>query len=83
MANEDERKASLAALLAAVWQDAPPDAMPRPVSEMTDLLLLLLDGIYSRSVVDPRFDAAAGGRLLEAALQGCLPPTPDTAGGRS
>lgn len=83
MANEDERKASLAALLAAVWQDAPPDAMPRPVSEMTDLLLLLLDGIYSRSVVDPRFDAAAGGRLLEAALQGCLPPAPDTAGGRS
>lgn len=50
---------------------------------MTDLLLLLLDGIYSRSVVDPRFDAAAGGRLLEAALQGCLPPAPDTAGGRS
>lgn len=82
MANESERKASLAALLAAVWRDVPPDVMPRPVSEMADLLLLLLDGIYSRSVVDPRFDAAAGGRLLDAALQGCLPPAPGAAGGR-
>jgi len=56
--------------------------MPRPVAEMADLLLLRLDGIYSRSVVDPRFDAAAGGRLLDAALQGCLPPAPGAAGAR-
>ncbi len=82
MANESERKASLTALLAAVWQGLPPDAMPRPVAEMADLLLLLLDGIYSRSVVDPRFDAAAGGRLLDAALQGCLLPAPGVAGAR-
>lgn len=44
------------------------------------MLLLLLDGIYSRSVVDPRFDAAAGGRLLDAALQECLPPASGAAG---
>ncbi|QQB34573.1 TetR/AcrR family transcriptional regulator [Achromobacter deleyi] len=80
MANESERKASLAALLAAVWQGVPRSAMPRPVEEMADMLLLLLDGIYSRSVVDPRFDAAAGGRLLDAALQGCLPPASGAAG---
>ena len=80
MANESERKASLTALLAAVWQGAPRSAMPRPVEEMADMLLLLLDGIYSRSVVDPRFDAAAGGRLLDAALQGCLPPASGAAG---
>ncbi|CUJ58117.1 MULTISPECIES: TetR/AcrR family transcriptional regulator [Achromobacter] len=82
MANENERKASLSALLAAVWRNLPQTAMPRPVSEMADMLLLLLDGIYSRSVVDPQFDAAAGGRLLDAALQGCLPPAPGAAGER-
>ncbi len=76
MANEAERKAALTALLAAVWRPLPPAALPRPVAEMTDMLLLLLDGVYSRSVVDPQFDAAAGGRLLDAALQGCLPPSP-------
>lgn len=80
MANESERKASLTALLTAVWQGMPRNAMPRPVEEMADMLLLLLDGIYSRSVVDPRFDAAAGGRLLDAALQGCLPPASGAAG---
>lgn len=86
MANENERKAALMALLAAVWRDVAPDALPRPLAEMADLLLLLLDGIYSRSVVDPRFDATAGSRLLDAALQGCLPPSlsgNDLAGGRS
>ncbi|CAB3891739.1 TetR/AcrR family transcriptional regulator [Achromobacter deleyi] len=76
MANEAERKVALTALLTAVWRPLPPDALPRPVAEMADLLLLLLDGIYSRSVVDPRFDAAAGSRLLDAALQGSLPPLP-------
>lgn len=80
MANESERKASLAALLAAVWQGVPRNAMPRSVGEMADVLLLLLDGIYSRSVVDPQFDPAAGGRLLDAALQGCLPPASGAAG---
>lgn len=82
MANESERKASLTALLAAVWQGVPRSAMPRPVEEMADMLLLLLDGIYSRSVVDPRFDATTGGRLLDAALQGCLPPASGAAGER-
>ncbi len=86
MANEGERKATLMALLAAVWRDAPPAALPRPLVEMADLLLLLLDGIFSRSVVDPRFDAVAGGRMLDAALLGCLPPVlpaNDPAGGRA
>lgn len=76
MANEAERKAALTALLTAVWRPLPPDALPRPVAEMADMLLLLLDGVYSRSVVDPRFDVAAGGRLLDGALQGCQPPLP-------
>jgi hypothetical protein len=40
---------------------------------MADTLLLLLDGVYSRSVVDPAFGAAAGSRLLEQALSRCLP----------
>ncbi|MGE8656876.1 MAG: TetR/AcrR family transcriptional regulator [Achromobacter sp.] len=83
MANESERKASLTALLAAVWQGVSRDALPRPVGEMADGLLLLLDGIYSRSVVDPQFDAAAGGRLLDAVLRDCLPPVAGRAGEQS
>lgn len=70
MENEAARKAGLVALLEAVWAQRMP---PQPVAEMADTLLLLLDGVYSRSVVDPAFGAAAGSRLLEQALSRCLP----------
>ncbi|RSE93561.1 TetR/AcrR family transcriptional regulator [Achromobacter aegrifaciens] len=68
--NEAARKAGLMALLEAVWAQRPP---PPAAAEMADTLLLLLDGVYSRSVVDPAFGAAAGSRLLEPALSRCLP----------
>ncbi|MBB1594885.1 TetR/AcrR family transcriptional regulator [Achromobacter sp. UMC46] len=71
MANEAERKAGLLTLLAAVWKGR--DA-PRPMAEMADVLLLLLDGVYSRSVVDPAFGAQAAAKLLDQALEHSLPP---------
>lgn len=70
MENEAARTAGLVALLEAVWAQRMP---PQPLAEMADTLLLLLDGVYSRSVVDPAFGAAAGSRLLEQALSRCLP----------
>jgi TetR/AcrR family transcriptional repressor of uid operon len=70
MENEAARKAGLMALLETVWTQRTP---PQPAAEMADTLLLLLDGVYSRSVVDPAFGAAAGSRLLEQALSRCLP----------
>ncbi len=70
MENEAARKAGLVLLLETVWRQRVP---PQPAAEMADTLLLLLDGVYSRSVVDPAFGAAAGGRLLEQALLRCLP----------
>ncbi|CAB3682175.1 TetR/AcrR family transcriptional regulator [Achromobacter pestifer] len=79
MANEAERKIGLVALLEAVW--AGRDA-PQPLGDMADVLLLLLDGVYSRSVVDPAFDGGAGGRLLESVLLRCLPDAPTVAAPR-
>lgn len=70
MENEASRKGGLIALLGAIW--GPRDS-PQPLAEMADVLLLLLDGVYSRSVVDPAFGAAAGRRLLDQALLRCLP----------
>ena len=70
MENEAARKAGLVLLLETVWRQRVP---PQPAAEMADTLLLLLDGVYSRSVVDPAFGAAAGVRLLEQALLRCLP----------
>lgn len=72
MENEAVRKAGLMALLETVWAQRAP---PQPPAEMADTLLLLLDGVYSRSVVDPAFGAAAGSRLLDQALLRCLPGT--------
>lgn len=71
MANEAERKAGLLTLLETVWtgQDA-----PRPLAQMADVLLLLLDGVYSRSVVDPAFGVQAAASLLDQALERSLPP---------
>ena len=71
MENEATRKAGLVALLETIWAQRLP---PQPPAEMADTLLLLLDGVYSRSVVDPAFGAVAGSRLLEQALLRCLPP---------
>lgn len=70
MANEAERKAGLVALLETAWagQDA-----PQPIGGMADVLLLLLDGVYSRSVVDPAFGAHAAAGLLDQALERSLP----------
>lgn len=70
MENEAGRKAGLMALLETIWAQRAP---PQPAAEMADMLLLLLDGVYSRSVVDPAFGAAAASRLLEQALLRCLP----------
>ncbi len=69
MENEAARKAGLVALLETVWAQR---TAPQPAAEMADTLLLLLDGVYSRSVVDPAFGAEAGRRLLEQALLRCL-----------
>ncbi|MGS1106561.1 TetR/AcrR family transcriptional regulator [Achromobacter anxifer] len=81
MENEAERKAGLVALLETMWAQR---TAPQSAAEMADTLLLLLDGVYSRSVVDPAFGAAAGSRLLEQALLRCLPgdAEPDAAAGR-
>ena len=54
---------------------------PQPPDEMADMILLLLDGIFSRRVVDPGFDAKAGRRLIESALARYL-PSDTAAGGR-
>ena len=54
---------------------------PQPPDEMADMILLLLDGIFSRRVVDPGFDAKAGRRLIERALVRYL-PSDTAAGGR-
>ncbi|MGB3432209.1 TetR/AcrR family transcriptional regulator [Achromobacter sp.] len=81
MENEAARKAGLVALLETVWAQR---TAPQPAAEMADTLLLLLDGVYSRSVVDPGFGAEAGRRLLEQALLRCLPgdAKPGAAAGR-
>lgn len=71
MANEAERKTGLLTLLAAVWKGR---EAPRPLAQMADTLLLLLDGVYSRSVVDPAFGAEAAASLLDQALERSLPP---------
>ncbi len=81
MENEAERKAGLVALLETVWAQR---TAPQSAAEMADTLLLLLDGVYSRSVVDPAFGAQAASRLLEQALLRCLPSDaePGPAAGR-
>lgn len=71
MANEAERKTGLLTLLAAVWKGR---EAPRPLAQMADTLLLLLDGVYSRSVVDPAFGTEAAASLLDQALERSLPP---------
>jgi len=81
MENEAARKAGLVALLETVWAQR---TAPQSAVEMADTLLLLLDGVYSRSVVDPAFGAGAGSRLLQQALLRCLPGDagPGAAAGR-
>jgi AcrR family transcriptional regulator len=70
MANEAERKTGLLTLLEAVWMG---QAAPQPLAAMADVLLLLLDGVFSRSVVDPAFGARAAADLLGEAVERSLP----------
>jgi AcrR family transcriptional regulator len=81
IANEAERKQGLTAMLASAWGKARGETPPQPPDEMADMILLLLDGIFSRRVVDPGFDAKAGRRLIESALVRYL-PSDTAAGGR-
>lgn len=81
IANEAERKQGLTAMLASAWGKARGETPPQPPDEMADMILLLLDGIFSRRVVDPGFDAKAGRRLIESALARYL-PSDTAAGGR-